>query len=119
MEGDSDSENEGGGGGGADGAMIMPQSRPIVEDEIAAADLPEAAKDLHFWAKQNDLAQIRARVNKGADVNARDEEGRTSVWTCRTVLGTGGCAARRLSADVAIVCGSLCFVLPQSSPLGR
>ena len=102
MEGDSDSENEGGGGGGADGAMIMPQSRPIVEDEIAAADLPEAAKDLHFWAKQNDLAQIRARVNKGTDVNARDEEGRTSVWACRTLLGRGGCAARGLRSRTGV-----------------
>jgi acyl-CoA-binding protein len=73
----------GGGGAGGDGAMIMPQSRPIGEVEVAVADLPEALKDVHLWAKQGDLAQMKARIDKGVSVNARDEEGRTPLhWAC-------------------------------------
>ena len=67
----------GGGGGGTDGVMVMPQSRPVAESEVAESDLTEAQKDVHFWAKQNNFKQIQSRVNKGTSVNAKDEEGRT------------------------------------------
>lgn len=77
----SDSEEEGsrGSNGGTDGVMVMPQSRPVVESEVAEADLTDAQKDVHFYAKQNNFKQIQTKVAKGADINAKDEEGRTPL----------------------------------------
>jgi len=86
LDADDDSDDEGdkkGGGAGGDGAMIMPQSRPIAEAEVPLSELPEALKDVHLWAKQGALAQLKARLAQGVSVNARDEEGRTPLhWVC-------------------------------------
>ena len=94
MSNDSDDES-GGGGGGADGAMIMPQSRPVGEAEVAISELSADEKQIWFYAGQNNVKAIKEWIAKGVSVNAKDEEGRTSVdreSDCRVLLSLSRCS---------------------------
>lgn len=76
---DSDDESGGGGGGGSNGAMIMPQSRPIAEDEVPEAEMDPNQKHIWHYAGQNNIEKVKEFIQNGVSVNEKDDEGRTSV----------------------------------------
>jgi len=76
---DSDESDGGGGGGGTGGAMMHPQSRPIEEEEVPESDVPDAQKDIAFYAKLNRPNMIRQLIEKGESVDKKDEEGMTAL----------------------------------------
>lgn len=130
---DNDSDDEGGKGGGGDatdGAMIMPQSRPIVEAEVAESELSASQKHIWFAAGKNDLPAIKAWIAKGVSVNAKDEEGRTSVEQ-RDTTGRMLCRSSTVGSGLSFVvlastrprhahvsCACLASFVFQSAPLG-